>query len=55
IRSWFSEQDITLPADDFTSMQYWQQSLDALDCVSHFNEMSMGCDVKSSSQNSDSE
>ncbi|KAJ3126953.1 hypothetical protein HK100_010003 [Physocladia obscura] len=55
IRSWFSEQDITLSADDFTSMRYWQQSLDASDGVSHFNEMSMDCDVDSSSQNSDSE
>ncbi|KAJ3087806.1 hypothetical protein HK100_008232 [Physocladia obscura] len=38
ICSWFSEQDITLPATDFTSMQYWQQSLDASDGVSHFTK-----------------
>ncbi|KAJ3118928.1 hypothetical protein HK100_000519 [Physocladia obscura] len=55
IRSWFSKQDITLPATDFTSMRYWQQSLDASDGASHFNEMSMDCNDDLSSQNSDSE
>ncbi|KAJ3135961.1 hypothetical protein HK100_002205 [Physocladia obscura] len=55
IRSWFSKQDITLPATDFISMRYWQQSLDASDGVSHFNKMSMDCNDNLSSQNSNSE